>query len=185
MPALLNMKALITSCGRTDLLACTLSSLFYNQNNKIFITIHEDGLSKIGQHASIEKFISSYQEKYYLHCEDDWQFNNTYDWITRSIEIMEDDPMIIKTLAREGSPHPCNHDKNGYGILDPWAGPDGIVWHGFSWNPGVTRADILKQFMPFPKWEQDLAELIYKAGYKVAELSVPVYKHIGDNRSTH
>lgn len=184
MSALL-MEALITSCGRPDLLACTLSSLYFNQQTELFVTIHEDGLSKIGQHKSIEKFIEKTEGKYYLHCEDDWQFENTYDWIKRSIEIMEEDNSIIKVLARHDSPHPCDHDKNGYGILQPWQGADGILWHGFSWNPGITRLDLLKQFITFPKWEQELAEQIYNAGYRVAELSRPIYKHIGYGRSTH
>lgn len=197
------MVTLITSCGRTDLLNRTIDSLLENQKNQLLLCIHEDkpghriritrnlnnyilsNTNGKGQHGSIAEFVKSFSNKYYLHCEDDWEFNNTYNWIAESVKIMEADPMIIKVVCRDGSPHPCAHDtEKGYGILDPWYS-EGILWHGFTWNPGVTRLDLLKQFIPFGKWEQDVAEAIYKKGYKVAELIKPVYKHIGDGRSTH
>jgi hypothetical protein len=179
------MLALLTSCGRIDLLKMTLESLYKDQQSKLFVTIHEDGLSRTGQHASIQNFLKYNNDKYYLHCEEDWEFNNSYDWISESVKIMESDPTIIKVLCRDGSPHPCCHDiKKGYGLLDPWEN-DGIKWHGFSWNPGVTRMDLLKQFIPFANYEQDVAREIYNAGYKVAELIKPIYKHIGNGRSTH
>lgn len=152
-----------------------------------------------GQHDSIEKFLNNFThseaavKKYYLHLEEDWEFSKPYDWIKASIDIMEKDPSIIKVLAREDSPHAnktffgkvaCNTQDVDIYKLNNWENND-ITWQGFSWNPGVTRLDLLKKFVPFPKWEQDLAEKIYKAGYKVVELATPVYKHIGVGRSTH
>lgn len=163
---------------------CKIPKLFFTKPINLKIT------GGLGQHGAIEKYLNDRYPssifKYYIHLEDDWLFNNTYDWISKSIEIMENDPLIIKVLCRDGSPHPCNHDPiKGYGELDKWVSPDGILWHGFSWNPGVTRADLLRQFIPFPKNENELSEIIYNAGYKVVELIKPVYKHIGDGRSTH
>lgn len=210
------MLALITSCGREDLLQKTLNSLCENQKSKIDIKINEDSVDGkikiippldfnieiyltggIGQHGSIEKFLNEQTpEKYYLHVEDDWCFFNNYDWIKASIDLMEKDHSIIKVLARHESPHPCKHDfkflsnqgkteSEVFGYIYPWTGPDNITWHGFSWNPGVTRMDLLKQFLPLPNWEQNLAKNIYDAGYRVVELKRSVYKHIGDGRSTH
>lgn len=183
------MEALITSCGRFDLLSQTLESLYKDLKNKVFVTINEDGLTKIGQHKSIEKFLKKASGKYYFHCECDWEFNNHYDWINESLKIMEADSSVIKVLCRENSPHPCIHnhaieDGVPFGYIEPWQN-NGITWHGFSWNPGITRLDLLKKFIPFGPYEQDVAEAIYKAGYKVVELSKPIYKHIGDGRSTH
>lgn len=194
------MKCFITSCGRPDLLQKTIESL----PNDLDIIVHEDSnpvvlpydntiweiktlieTRGIGQHASIELFLRGCNEKYVLFCEDDWIFDNSYDWIKKSIEIMENDSQIVKVLCRKDSPHPCIHDQDGFGYIKPWIGPDGINWSGFSWNPGVTRVDILKKFIPFPRWEQELASNIYKNGYKVAELSNKIYTHIGDGRSTH
>jgi hypothetical protein len=223
------MVALLTACGRNDLLLQTLNSFFEGNKYQVDIIVHEDAkfstapprlhrdhfvsafpgcqlifTNQIGQHKSIEMFLRNPQLKsaYYIHLEDDWMFNNSYDWISQSIEIMEQDPLVIKVLAREGSPHPCKHDrliKSGavresiqstlmppmFGYLEPWTGEDGIKWHGFSWNPGVTRVDLLRKFIPFPKWEQELAEQIYQAGYKVVSLEKPIYSHIGEGRSTH
>jgi hypothetical protein len=213
-----NMIALLTSCARYDLLGRTLKSLeglpqkldiqimddidndeiehstdaLFTMSSKrhTILMQHPDGISRKGQHAALEKLICEVPEsvKYALFLEDDWEFNNSYDWIAESIAIMESNPEIIKVLARDGSPHPCIHShvsESGrtYGLLAPWVN-ENILWHGFSWNPGVTRIDLLRQFLPFPKYEQQLAERIYYTGYKVAEIS-PVYKHIGDGRSTH
>ena len=197
------MLALLTSCNRHDLLILTLGSLSIKYHGKLSIVINEDseanidwllgqGLIQItngvGQHAVIEKFVNQFIDKYYLHLEDDWLFDNSYNWISESVKIMDADPSIIKVLCRNGSPHPCVHDRVSesglaYGIIEPWEN-DGILWHGFSWNPGVTRLDLLKQFIPFGKREQDVAEAIHAAGYKIAELSIPVYTHIGEGRST-
>lgn len=73
---------------------------------------------------------------------------------------------------------------NNFGYLQPWEN-DGINWRGFSFNPGVTRLDLLRQFVPFGKHEQDVAQAIYDADYKVVALEDGVYEHIGQNRSTH
>jgi len=206
------MIALLTSCNRLDLLQKTIQSFYKNQHHRVRICVHEDAVNPeggtaiynaaswvnftngIGQHRSIENFLSLMDgaiepSKYYLHLEDDFEFNNTFNWIQASIDIMEADPTIIKVLAREDSQHPCVHDRevNGikYGILQANWHHVGITWQGFSWNPGVTRWDLLKKFIPFRKWEQDVAEDIAAAGFKVAELQSKVYRHIGGGRSTH
>lgn len=228
------MLTLLTSAGRIDLLEKTLESFYKDQQHNINLIIHEDnqspdvaGMNKLidkffnfkdeiiyvnhlNQHKSIEQFLKNKESKYFVHLEDDWHFENTYDWISSSINIMEADQKIIKVLCRDGSPHPCDHkyqffnneirqdrrlhlspaacDRFNYeefGFVEPWQAPDNVTWHGFSWNPGVTRFDLLKQFIPFPKWEQELAKNIFDAGYKVVELANPIYKHIGDGRSTH
>lgn len=210
------MLALLTSCNRPDLLQRTINSLYMNQlYSNIQLIINEDGgeiflknlfkkditvyfTKQEGQHKSIEKFLSSHgshystmrdAHQYYLHLEDDWEFNNSYDWIQASINIMEHDSMVIKVLCRENSPHPCQHDYRigdiSYGYLKPWTSNDSIQWHGFSYNPGVTRLDLIQRFLPIDRNESELAKRIYDAGFKVVELGVPIYKHIGDGRSTH
>jgi len=202
------MLALLTSCGRTDLLQRTVDSLFLNQQREIDLLIHEDGneillergdykgtvtamfSERKGQHESINLFLRKrLNEKYYLHSEDDWEFKNTFDWITASVKIMESDPMIIKVLPRGTIEHPCKYDYEidgiKYGFLQPWNSVDNIRWCGFSYNPGVTRVDLLKKFLPLDRYENNLAERIYDAGYKKVQLERAVYHHIGEGRSTH
>lgn len=199
------MLSLLTSCGRKELLFQTMESLKRDQQSDLDIIIHEDSRTGqayfentiltggLGQHGSIEKFLKEHDEKYYVHLEDDWEFANRYNWIYSSLQLMKFDPSIIKVLAREGSPHPCKHDLSigvggeslKFGYLEPWQNTDSLWWCGWSWNPGVTRFDLLKQFVPFKKWEQDLGLDIHNSGYKVAELADKVYRHIGENQSTH
>lgn len=214
------MIVFITSCGRPDLLEQTLNTFMLNNPlKKIDLIIHEDSTdialasacamvaqrtnfnslqfhctNGLGQHASIEKFLrEAPDEKYFIHLEDDWEFDNSYDWISASIAIMEERPEIIKVLCRKDSVHPCEHNKitfedgtipHQWDYLQSWKNK-GIVWRGFSWNPGVTRLDYLKKFAPFPQWEQNVAEEIWKKEFMTAELKRKIYTHIGQNRSTH
>lgn len=222
------MLALLTSCGRPDLLSRTVKS-FYRGNTKHYIAkliIHEDSkefkhvcqanselhnlfngddrkysvhhTDGVGQHKSIDQFLfyapDSRYDKYYMHLEEDWEFLPNDHFIRASIAIMEKHPEVIKVLARKNSPHPCIHDHTiclsgidiDYGFIKDWTNPfDGRLWHGFSWNPGVTRLDLLRKFYPLPAYEQDVDKAIMVAGYKVVELSTPVYDHIGFGRSTH
>lgn len=197
------MLALLTSCKRDDLLIQTVSSLYDGLLTNVELIIHEDATGQdnasqrvkmihtggIGQVKNIERFLryENLQSKYYLHLEDDWLFENDYDWIAESVAIMENDPSIIKVMCRKDQVHPIDLSvSERYGFLNPWADPwKGHTWHGFGWNPGVTRLDLLRQFLPLPEWEQELSKKIYEAGYKVAALANGVCKHIGGGRSTH
>lgn len=191
------MDVLITACNRNDLLEDTIRSLKTKLYRDLNIVIHEDspiGVSRhnntvmtggIGQHKSIEKFLEGRNEKYYIHLEEDWHVDNRYDWISHSIDIMEEIPTVLKVLATNGSPHPCEYGRSRFGILRPWQNTDSLWWCGFSWNPGVTRLDLLKKFVPFKKWEQEIAADIHDSGYLIADLEDKVFKHTGHDRSTH
>jgi hypothetical protein len=199
------MLALLTSCGRHDLLERTVFSLYDDQKHHDLTTfIHEDSeilpdfpLSKNmiqvqyaggkGQHHSIDKFLglcaaAAPELKHYLHVEDDWEFDNSEDWIAKSLEIMEQDPTIIKVICRAEHPHECKFE-NGWGYVQP-AVFGGNMWYGFSWNPGVTRLDLLKKFDILRKSEYELSVEINQAGFKVAYIEKPFYTHIGNGRTT-
>jgi hypothetical protein len=193
------MLALLTSCSRYDLLKQTVDSLFENQTHNLSLLINEDSTGTIneeravikyskgiGQHLAIESVIKHFDDKYYLHLEDDWFFTNTYNWIAKSLEILKNNPHIIKVICRKDYEHPCKFNADGWGILEPWNDPwKGHEWFGFGWNPGITKLDILKQFTPFPKTEQEISKQIYMAGYRTALLEHGVCIHIGGERSTH
>ena len=194
------MLALLTSFKRHDLLKLTVNSLFENQQHKIDLTVNEDSSQvvslgehikvtntpNIGQYRVIEKFVNENKAKYYLHLEDDWLFNNSYDWIGKSIEILKNNPDVIKVICRADAVHPCEFNADGWGVLHPWNDPwKGHLWHGFGWNPGVTRLDYLKKIGPFSKTEQQTSKRIHELGYKTVLLENGVCSHIGFNRSTH
>jgi len=194
------LKTLITSCGRADLLEITLSSLLKNQRERLDIIIHEEkGYTEeftkkwkwfttlgytggVGQHNSIAQFVENVQDKYYLHVEDDWEFYNNFNWIKKAKRILQKNPNIIKVVARGENVHPCQF-KDGWGIIQPKEFY-GNTWYGWTWNPGVTRLDLLKQFQIRGVSEKDMDNAIHEAGYKVAYLEGDIYKHIGNERST-
>lgn len=201
------MTLFITSCGRHDLLKKTLSSFFLNQKSDRIsgVVIHEDSKNPnvdaftqigvefnaqiiytngIGQHASIEKFLLNTKDYYYIHCEDDWEFDNSYDWIEESVNVFLQQDDIVKVLIRKDSPHPCIYDQKSWGYVRPWIN-DGIIWKGFSWNPGLTKTYLLRQCLPFCKFEQDVATTVFNLGLKIAALEIGIVSHIGDGRSTH
>ena len=191
------MLALLTSCNRHDLLKQTVDSLFLNQKSKIDLIVNEDSAQvvvghktiytpSIGQYRVIETFINSSKDKYYLHLEDDWLFDNSYDWIKKSIEILKNNPDVIKVICRADAEHPCDFNADGWGYLEPWNDPwKNNLWHGFGWNPGVTRMDLLREIAPFSKTEQQTSKRVYDAGYKTVLLEKGVCTHIGFERSTH
>lgn len=191
------MLALLTSCNRHDLLKKTVDSLFLNQKSKIDLIINEDSehpvvgykiihTPSIGQDRVIESFINSSKNKYYLHLEDDWLFENSYDWIKKSMEILKNNPDVIKVICRDDAEHPCEFNSDGWGYLEPWNDPwKNNLWHGFGWNPGVTRMDLLREIAPFLKTEQQISKSVYDAGFKTVLLEKGVCTHIGFERSTH
>lgn len=201
----------ITSCGRPDLLRRTLESM-RGSKRITRLTIHEDSpnitappfewpgaewvfTGGIGQHASIYKFLSEFQGKYYYHCEDDWQFESGAALdasIDASMILMNEPQPPIKVMQRIGSPHPIGEASeyiNGFGVhwLMHWMN-DGIEWTGFSWNPGVTDAKRVKYHMD---WMQRNGEPWSEHGmngyigelWNVA-LSPGIYTHIGDHNPT-
>lgn len=195
------MLTLITSCGRGELLLKTIESLHMSTMEQLKVTVHEDakdaslilwpGLKTIttkgiGQHASIDKFLKQHQNsgnKYYLHCEDDWEFNKDHqNWIADSIEIMESDPSIIKVLAYGENIH-AYKTENDIQYLMPTEFY-GNMWYGWSWNPGVTRFDLLSKYDILNMSEHEKSIKIHNDGLKVAYLPYPLYTHIGGEQST-
>lgn len=190
------MKAFLTSCNRPKELLRTLKSLEPIKDQLDVIRVHEDcdmkGISQIkdqvdlnlqvvrmnkGQIGSICHYFENAKGKYYLHLEDDWLFNhNVTRFIDDSIEIMEKDPNIIKVLSKaefkmnteiiNGIEYICETELYRK------------VWHGFSWNPGVTRLDLLKE-RNLNQHEHDIDMDICILGYRVAYLPYDLYTHIG------
>jgi hypothetical protein len=146
---------------------------------EVDLNIHVVRMNR-GQIKSISHYFENAHGKYYLHLEDDWFFNprTVQHFIKDSIEIMEQDPNIIKVLSR--AEFKMNTEvKNGIEYICETE-LYGKVWHGFSWNPGVSRLDLLKA-RNLDQHEHDINLDVHGLGYRVAYLPYNVYTHIGHN----
>lgn len=181
-----SLLTVITACGREELLDHTKSSLIVNTDFTLKLEVYNDR-QRIGQNWNINQALEGRKEKYYLHCEDDWLFqDNNRAWINESLKILRDNPNIIKVINRADAVHPCEFEHGTYGILEKWVDPwVGNEWHGFGWNVGVTHLDLLSHFLPIDCSEQELSKRIYEAGFRTALLKNSTAIHIGEGQSTH
>lgn len=119
------ITAVITSCGRLELLERTLSSLFKTidlQFEKVIIIDNSEDSSikyhiekilnnvgataeiivnetNIGQISSIDKAYALVETDYIFHCEEDWEFFDT-GYLSLSKQLLEDMPEIININLR-------------------------------------------------------------------------------------
>lgn len=159
------ITAVVTSCGRQDLLKKTLRSfLRYNTCpiEKIIITEDGDGTKnnalkktfdssmflwletgrRIGQIRSVDHAYSHVETDYIFHLEDDWLFYRS-GFMEKSLKILQSQRKCLQVWIRlfKWLRHPLHEreysvDGSQYRILRH--GYQG-VWHGFSFNPGLRR----------------------------------------------
>jgi len=160
------VAAVLTSCGRQDLLEKTLDSFFaFNTYPLAQTIIVEDGpqeansslvkkyadrnitwLStgrRVGQIAAIDYAYSFVEQPYIFHLEDDWQFYRA-GFIEQSLIILETLADCLQVWIR------ALHDTNRTPISAEPETIQGVAfrrvqsgylakWHGFSFNPGLRR----------------------------------------------
>jgi len=164
-PDVYGVTAVLTSCGRHELLNNTLSSFFECSSFPLnhFIVV-EDGDQiagalaekfsskriewiatgrRVGQIAAIDYAYSRVQTPYIFHLEDDWEFFHT-GFIEKSMSVLRSDPDCLQVWLRSAGDtnrHPLKpHVYNRRGVC--W---QNLVvnhegkWHGFSFNPGLRR----------------------------------------------
>lgn len=163
----------LTSCGRWDLLAKTLTSLFRNLDHEFSRAIVIDDSAggedlawirslvpceldiianqqNLGQIASVDLAYARVTTPWIFHCEDDWLFVKS-GFIENSLSVMRDRPEIITVWLRSWS------DTNGH-PLDPILPGENhrLVaatyrgkWHGFTFNPGLRRLSDYQRLAPF------------------------------------
>lgn len=199
----------ITSCGRHDLLEETLVS-FYTHVSVLpeQTLIYEDGPStrpqwvprevvwiqggiRRGQIHAVDELYRHVKTDLIFHCEDDWKFMLGGRWIEDSKWILEFDPEIIYVSLRgQMWNHPLTRAKDGpYFIAqENWRGG----WGGFAFNPGLRRRSDWERIGsygahvkhgPYAKHEQELSIMYGKMGYKIADLGLPIIRHLGEGRS--
>ena len=135
-----DITLVVTSCGRYDLLARTLDSLFaYSDLTFAEVILAEDWEGMSGQVRMIDKAYCRVKTPYIFHCEDDWEFYKR-GFLGDSLEILEKYPDILQVWIR------AHNDTNGhpierrpeYDVPTMVYGFEGM-WHGFAWNPGLRR----------------------------------------------
>jgi len=198
------------TCGRPDLLARTLRSLFAALDEPVaaVIVVEDSGapgvnaavqaqypfvrfinnLRNFGQQASIDAAYAQVRTRYILHVEDDWDFTPGLPWLARSRRILAAHPEVACVMLR------------GYG--DPYAaGPtldDGTVLvaetpaypMALSWNPGLRRLADYTTTCPrgFAAHgggghEHGWAQVFFNAGFRMAHcFAEAVCVHSGDGR---
>jgi hypothetical protein len=161
-----SVTAVVTSCGRHDLLTSTLDSFF--DRNSFPLTrmiVVEDGeaepagevrdrfsgqpidwictRARVGQIRAIDLAYSLVQTPFIFHLEDDWRFLKP-GFIERSMPILLAEPLCFQVWLRgftEGTSHPIEPGRLWSGDVD-WrrVSRDFRTGHyGFSFNPGLRR----------------------------------------------
>jgi hypothetical protein len=159
------ITAVLTSCGRYDLLKLTLDSFFATDGFQVEkLVVVEDGPAipqefrnayvgrhiewidtgrRVGQVAAIDYAYSRVCTPYVFHMEDDWEFYRG-GYLDASLEVLESNPKCLQVWIRavdDMQGHPLLPHVYGQGdaawqrLAFDYLG----VWHGFSWNPGLRR----------------------------------------------
>lgn len=180
------VTAVLTSCGRPDLLERTLNSFFAVNTEPLdaFILV-EDGAApldvardfhfpcpatiiatgeRVGQTAAIDYAYSRVASEYVFHLEDDWEFFAP-GFVEKSRTILAARPDCLQVYVR------ALDDTNGHPVEPGEQTTQGVLWrrmafgfeayggewNGFSWNPGLRR----------------LADYVAVGGYGVHQLRAP------------
>ncbi len=127
-----DVRVVLTSCGRFDLLAKTLTSFFKHNTYPIrqFVLVEDSGKDEvrdaipseyrdqidliinqpqIGQVASIDKAYKQVETDYIFHCEDDWLFYRP-GFIEDSKTVLDAEPQSLMVKLRS-----YHHDHMYYG----------------------------------------------------------------------
>ena len=198
----------VTSCGRLDLLAPTLTSLMPQMH--LFsdvIIIDDDGDAavkewveaqipkakvllneqRLGQLASIDKMYGEVRTPFVFHCEDDWVFVGD-GFIEAAFAAITKEPSVSTALVRRLSELPdaylqdatrAKAPSSDYVVFAPHAHREYL---GFSFNPGVVAHATWQKYGPYVRYETEgnLSYKMKKDGFTIACLDPGHCRHIGD-----
>lgn len=206
------VTAVLTSCGRLDLLERTIKSLsqeFWDRipvkiltedsaDTKIFEKVKKENKdggylngwtillneTKLGQSASIDRAYSLVNTKYVFHLEDDWEF---YDdkFIDRSLPILEKYDNVIQVTFRGNSPHPTDGDLYEEGTESEFGVliPGYNGWPGFTYNPNVFKFLGYEKVKPITgRQEKEVGLIFNDLDFHTVRLTKSSVDHIGDGR---
>jgi GT2 family glycosyltransferase len=170
----------ITSCNRIGLLEKTIDSFFKTSNYPIdeFIMSDDSGndetnellVSKFGDKfriiknnprlglsKSLDNLFTNSKNEYIFHCEDDWLFDGNSNFISDSLEILQENLSIHQVYIRHRYDylHPISSEKLLTTKLVPYrlltqsyVVSTTQIWNGYSWNPGLRRKSDYNKMFP-------------------------------------
>ena len=187
-----DVTLVLTSCGRYDLLARTLESLYKHETFPFAEVIIAEDWNREGQVRNIDRAYARVRTPWILHWEEDWL---TYrgDFVDHSLDTLESYPEVLQVWLRaqdDTNGHPVIREGDYISMDVDWV--EG--WCGFSWNPGLRRLADWKRIGGYMKhWqgsdnatEKHLSHVYRDLGMVAAilpELGGYV-RHIGNGRST-
>jgi hypothetical protein len=198
-PADLRVTAVVTICGRHDLLVRTLESFFATNTHPLAaMVVVEDGETglaapqrrrfsqhpvdwistggRVGQIRAIDEAYRRVRTPYIFHIEDDYDFVRP-GYIERSMSILQAEPLCLQVWIRGGrTEHEILREQHvSLGV--PWrkVGTYRAVWRGFSFNPGLRR---LRDYRLIGSYAANSEARLGKAGLAEAQLS-ELYGSIG------
>lgn len=210
-----DVTAVITSCGRFDLLEETLDSFFeFNTYPIKKIIITEDSTegkklekliskykdkkqnfqlivneTRLGQLKSIDKAYREIDTKYIFHCEDDWKFFKK-GFIEKSIKLLEEDEKILIVGLRSKKDFPENFFFDKDYVSKPGEHYYNVKGEIFTYNPALRRKKDMDLFglhekLENQRYEEVLSNFYKERGYKTVFFKEPAVEHIGNKRHVH
>ena len=210
-----DVTAVITSCGRFDLLEETLDSFFeFNTYPIKKIIITEDSTegkklekliskykdkkqnfqlivnkTRLGQLKSIDKAYREVDTKYIFHCEDDWRFFKK-GFIEKSMELLEEDEKILIVGLRSKKDFPENFFFDKDYVSKSGEHYYNVKGEIFTYNPALRRKKDMDLFglhekLENQRYEEVLSNFYKERGYKTVFFKEPAVEHIGNKRHVH
>ena len=210
-----DVTAVITSCGRFDLLEETLDSFFeFNTYPIKKIIITEDSTegkklekliskykdkkqnfqlivneTRLGQLKSIDKAYREIDTKYIFHCEDDWKFFEK-GFIEKSIKLLEEDEKILIVGLRSKKDFPENFFFDKDYVSKSGEHYYNVKGEIFTYNPALRRKKDMDLFglhekLENQRYEEVLSNFYKERGYKTVFFKEPAVEHIGNKRHVH
>lgn len=203
-----DVTAVVTSCGRFDLLKRTLDS-FHDSVNRIIIsddsqdTYQHDLIinhfknycdiaihgKNRGQAANLDSLYDMVTTPYIFHMEDDWEF--LYPGSVReSREIMKDASIGLVQLDIRPAyfkAKAVGDEAHDYFEYRPWRiSDDHVLWHGWCGSPHLLRKSTWEKLGRFTVTPNETAyDALYGAsGLRTVWMKKPFVRHIGYGRST-
>jgi len=208
------ITAIMTSCGRIDLLRQTLNSLRTTASSLSRVLILDDSGNKeqqlamkqefgaiaefifpekkLGQAAARDLLQSKVTTPYAFICEDDWLFLAP-GYLEASLEILKEQPsvMIVRLCEydadHKGKTHVTGHGTPYYDNV-PTKCDNGGYWQGYTTQCNLQRtgdfATHLGRYTDYPS-EYELDAAFGRTGLRSVYLTRDYIQHIGAGRSIY